>query len=310
MLRLHFFDFHDNVLAVKLIFTIFLSMCIVTLLKAQEQASTFRSASLISGYPEKASYAVDALRLTDVKYAEFKTGVDSLRLFFGSFLQDDRDGYWAGLDHKNDFEFMTVSLNETAESDFLSQNIEFKFRESSMRVSFRVDVDPLSNEISYQWLNSKGASEIAHIQSIERPIESNKAMPYFTAETLQSSTLSLDDFKGKYLVINWWATSCAPCVVEMPGLNKLVDKYQSRDDVEFLAIAWDSRERLEKFFEKRSFDYQQSLANEEVTTLFGESFPKHVVINPEGMVTYFSSGGNEQTHVLIDRHLTEQLELN
>ena len=293
----------------KLIFTVFLLICTITLLKAQDQASIFHSASLVSGYPQKASYAVDGLRLTDVKYAEFETGVDSLRLFFGSFLQDDRDGYWVGLDHTTGFEFMTVSLNETAESDFLSQNIGFKFRESSMRVSFRVNLDPQTHDVSYQWLSPQGASEIAHVQTIERPIELNKAMPFFTAETMHESTLSLDDFKGKYLVINWWATSCAPCVVEMPGLNELVDKYKYRDDVEFLAIAWDSKERLEKFFEKRAFDYQQSLANEEVTALFGESFPKHVVINPEGMVTYFSSGGSEQIHLLIDQHLAEQLEL-
>lgn len=292
----------------KLIFTVFLSICIVTLLKAQEQASSFYSASLVSGYPQKASYAVDGLRLTDVKYAEFETGVDSLRLFFGSFLRDDRDGYWVGLDNKTDFEFMAVSLNETAESDFLSQNIEFKFRESSMRVSFRVDLDPQTEEVFYQWLSPQGASEIAHVQTIERPNEPNKAMPFFTAETMHESTLSLDDFKGKYLVINWWATSCAPCVAEMPGLNELVDKYKFRDDVEFLAIALDSKERLEKFFEKRSFDYQQSLANEEATALFGESFPKHVVINPEGIVTYFSTGGNEKVHLMIDHHLAEQLE--
>jgi peroxiredoxin len=293
----------------KLIFAFFLSICTVTFLKAQDQASPFRSASLVSGFPNGASGAVGYLNLTKVKYAELKTGLDSLQLFFGSFIRDGRDGYWVGLDHKDDFEFMAVSLNEKVDSDLLSQNVEFKFNGSSMRVSFQVDIDPQTEDVFYQWLSPQGASEIAHVQTLERLIEPNKAMPFFTAETLQESTLSLDDFKGKYLVINWWATSCAPCVVEMPGLNKLVDKYQSRDDVEFLAIAWDSKERLEKFFEKRAFDYQQSLANEEVTALFGESFPKHVVINPEGMVTYFSSGGNEQVHLLIDQHLAEQLEL-
>lgn len=293
----------------KLIFVFLLSISSVILLKAQDQPSSLHSTRLISGYPEKASNAVDALRLTDVKHVELKTGLDSLGLFFGTFLQEDRGGFWVGLNHKGNFEFMTISLNETEDRDLLTQNIEFNFNESSKRVSFRIDVDPQTEDVSYQWLSPQGDTNIAYVQTVERLIEPNKAMPFFTAETLQEVVLSLNDFEGKHLVINWWATSCGPCVVEMPGLNELVDKYKHRDDVEFLAIALDSKERLEKFFEKRSFNYQQALANEEATALFGESFPKHVVIDPEGMVTYFSSGGSKQIHLAIDQHLAAQLGL-
>lgn len=293
----------------KLIFAFFLSLCTVTLLKAQDQPSSLHSTRLVSGYPEGASGTVEYFNLTEVKYAELNTGLDSLQLFFGSFIKNSRDGYWVGLNNEGNFIFTMVSLDKMMDSQLLTQNIEFNFNESSKRVSFRIDVDPQTEDVSYQWLSPQGDTYIAYVQTVERLIEPNKAMPFFTAETLQEAVLSLDDFKGKHLVINWWATSCAPCLVEMPGLNELVDKYKHRDDVEFLAIARDSQERLEKFFEKRSFDYQQTLANEEVTALFGESFPKHVVIDPEGMVTYFSSGGNKHIHLAIDQHLTAQLGL-
>src|SRR5690554_356293 len=148
----------------KLIFVFFLSIWSGTLLKAQDQAFPFQSTELISGYPEEVSNAVKLLSLTEVKYAELETGLDSLRLIFGSFVQDDRGGYWTGLYHEKGFEFMTVSLDKKIDSQLLTQNIEFKFKKSSMRTSFRVDYNPATEELYYQWLSPQGNSQVAYVQ--------------------------------------------------------------------------------------------------------------------------------------------------
>ena len=47
------------------------------------------------------------------------------------------------------------------------------------------------------------------------------AAPAFDLETLSGGSASLDDFRGKYVLVNFWATWCPPCLEEMPSLNAL-----------------------------------------------------------------------------------------
>ena len=49
--------------------------------------------------------------------------------------------------------------------------------------------------------------------------------PDFTVELLEGGSLSLSALRGKVVVVNWWATSCGPCIAEMPALSKLVGRY-------------------------------------------------------------------------------------
>ena len=87
----------------------------------------------------------------------------------------------------------------------------------------------------------------------------NKQFPNLKLETLYGDTISIQDYKGKYLVINWWATSCINCWKEIPGLNKLVEKYKSNKDIVFLAIAFDKRDVLEHDLRKKEFNYLHAI---------------------------------------------------
>lgn len=62
-------------------------------------------------------------------------------------------------------------------------------------------------------------------------------MPDLQFSNLMGETVSTSTFRGRVLVINWWATTCGPCIEEMPGLNELVRKYGLHEDVGFLAVA-------------------------------------------------------------------------
>ena len=57
---------------------------------------------------------------------------------------------------------------------------------------------------------------------------SNQLAPAFALKDLQGRIVRLSDYKGKVLLINFWATWCAPCLVEMPDLVKLQKEYESQ----------------------------------------------------------------------------------
>lgn len=64
------------------------------------------------------------------------------------------------------------------------------------------------------------------------------ALP-FQLESLDGRTVSLSDFEGKTVLINFWATWCPPCIEEMPSLRALAAHFASRDDFVLLAISTD-----------------------------------------------------------------------
>src|SRR4051812_33840875 len=73
-------------------------------------------------------------------------------------------------------------------------------------------------------------------------------VPDFTLPDLDGRPVSLSDFKGKPVLVNLWASWCAPCVKEFPSLKKLVEHYQGKLVV--LAVSHDnSREDLDSFIQ-------------------------------------------------------------
>ncbi len=72
--------------------------------------------------------------------------------------------------------------------------------------------------------------------------------------TLDGKTFALADQRGKWVVVNYWATWCGPCIKEMPELDELD---HARDDVVVLGLAFEDTtpEDLLKFLDKRAVGY-------------------------------------------------------
>jgi len=68
----------------------------------------------------------------------------------------------------------------------------------------------------------------------------NQAAPDFKLKDINGKTVSLADFKGKTLVIDFWATWCEPCRNSFPAAKMVVEKYKNDPNVKFLFI--DTRE--------------------------------------------------------------------
>lgn len=69
---------------------------------------------------------------------------------------------------------------------------------------------------------------------------------------LEKKMFSIQDFKGKTLFINYWATWCNPCLAEMPSMADLYDRYSNNDDIIFLYLSREELETIKEFIPKDS----------------------------------------------------------
>lgn len=139
------------------------------------------------------------------------------------------------------------------------------------------------------------------------PLAEGKKLPDFTVELLNGEQLNITETKDNIIVINWWSITCSPCIAEIPGFNKLIEKYSSNNRIVFLAIAWDSEERVKTFLENMSFKYQQALYNDRTVELFGGAFPRNVVVNSDGRIVYNHLGANKHQWKKLDQVISTLL---
>ena len=84
----------------------------------------------------------------------------------------------------------------------------------------------------------------------------NCQAPDFNGTTLDGNDVVLSELEGKVVVLNFWFTTCIPCLKEIPQLNSLVDRY-STDEVVFIGLARDNTQKLTNFFKRYvRFKYQ------------------------------------------------------
>ena len=114
----------------------------------------------------------------------------------------------------------------------------------------------------------------------------NRTLPEFRLEDLQGQTTTREKYKGKPTMINFWYTSCAPCIEEIPYLNQLAEAY--RGQFNFVAITYEPREKVEKFLEKHPFDFEILLNAKAYTddTLRLKAYPTSLFLDAAQVVRF------------------------
>jgi len=119
-----------------------------------------------------------------------------------------------------------------------------------------------------------------------------EGMPFtdFTIEngSVDSSKVSLSDYvgKGKYVLVDFWASWCGPCIAEIPVLVEVYDQYKG-DNFELLGVAvWDKRKDTQKSIEKHNATWPQIFDTGEIATkLYGISSIPHIILfGPDGTI--------------------------
>jgi thiol-disulfide isomerase/thioredoxin len=109
----------------------------------------------------------------------------------------------------------------------------------------------------------------------------------------KNNVLSLNQLKGKVVVINLWATWCPPCLAEMPSLDQLYQDFKSNDRIIILSVDIDGNlSTSRKFMAKRKYGlpvYQlnSALPNELSTT----SIPTTIILDKAGKLVIKHVGG-------------------
>ena len=138
-----------------------------------------------------------------------------------------------------------------------------------------------------------------------------KPLPNFVFKDILGNTYTPDDIKEKVVVINLWFTSCAPCIEEMPELNKLVKEYENNDAVLFLALALDEKgPRLDTFLETHVFNYNIVPGAQDyvMKKLQASSFPTHIVLDKNSNVVFTLAGYSPQVGELLNSSISSFLE--
>jgi thiol-disulfide isomerase/thioredoxin len=120
----------------------------------------------------------------------------------------------------------------------------------------------------------------------------------FTVTSLNGEKLSPEKYKGKVLLLDFWATWCAPCRQEMPNVIKVYDKY-NKHGFEIVGISLDrNRADLDRYLDKYDLEWPQFFDGKywqnEVATLYGvKSIPATYLIDKKGNIRYKSIRGHQ-----------------
>lgn len=117
----------------------------------------------------------------------------------------------------------------------------------------------------------------------------NKPFKNFDLKTLSGPNLKLEDVKGKPTLINFWFTRCAPCIDEIPVLNKLKDKYGHK--VNFIALTYESETKVKEFLKKYPFNFTHIInAKYFIESLGLNSYPENLFLDKNGILRYVKGG--------------------
>ena len=131
--------------------------------------------------------------------------------------------------------------------------------------------------------SSQNVSEISNVQTRDGMV------PDFSFTDANGQTKTFDAFKGRVTFVNFWATWCGPCKMELPDLIALSKEYSDKN-VRFIGISTDRGgevvEDVRTFVQKAGIPYQIVISNEDIEAAYGNihAIPTSFIIDANGKI--------------------------
>jgi peroxiredoxin len=135
--------------------------------------------------------------------------------------------------------------------------------------------------------------------------------PDFELKDLSGEKWMLSELTGSVVIVNFWATWCPPCKEEMPSLNRLYEKYKSRDDFKVLTVLYnDLPENAREYFNENGFDFTILKLDNNIIDDFGVTgVPETYIIDKKGNLRKVFKGpvkfDSQASYTFMDQLLAE-----
>ncbi len=136
-------------------------------------------------------------------------------------------------------------------------------------------------------------SNLLIILVLSLPVTIMAGQPDFALPDLDGKIHHLSDYRGKWVIVNYWATWCPPCRAEIPELEEFHSEHHKRDAV-VVGINYEERAPayLKEFVEENMISYPILRANLTRPPVFGRlnGLPTTFIVSPEGNVVQSKTG--------------------
>jgi len=190
--------------------------------------------------------------------------------------------------------------------------------------------EDLLNNYKKTWIKLKGSekgfNEKAKILNSKANMETkeklkkemvNKPAVDFTLKSLDGKTVKLSDFKGKIVVIDFWATWCGPCVASFPALQKITDKYKDNPNIVILAI--DTKEdfkgdeqiiKVKEFIESKRYTFNVLIDDDMADKYQVNGIPTKFIVDRYGKIQFKTVGFNNEAKMLNEMEAQFEILMN
>lgn len=177
-------------------------------------------------------------------------------------------------------------VDDKVTNDNVKQELTYFITKWGLKTSNQVD--SAYSKFTSIVKNKKYLKRIEHDYLTLKQVKRGDTSPSFAFNDINEKTITLEDFKGKYVYLDIWNTYCAPCLVEMPRFEALKEQFKGKN-IAFVSICVNSKkETWQKMIKDKKLSDVQLFTPTDKTDFFKKylvvSAPRYILIDPNGKV--------------------------
>lgn len=185
----------------------------------------------------------------------------------------------------------------TKEGESLLWRMAQHYRDRDHPVAARSAIDQLIQRYPNSKTVLHGATEKL-LNALD--MREDSVAPDFVVQTVAGDSLRLSDFRGKFVMLDFWGTWCAPCLNELPHLKKLSQSFS--EELKVIGLAHDDPRNLADFVKENDIPYPNGIADPKIEKAYGiVSWPTTFLIAPNGKIIAKNLRGEKLVDLVAEK---------